>query len=320
MGEDAFLRALLANPEDSTSRLVYADWLEDRGDPRAGLLRLDPDVPRIHFLDWVQRRGVLAYYLERHPELHEQLWDLRSKRWLVDRLEALAGAAEPEWLAFMDTLGRPFHPFYFWNNSGPQAFKGNQLPFRDPIGTRGAVVTFESAFRSEECWDSPLMADLRFLRELRLGDCAYGAASCPLHPFVCELGIGDRPLTGVDVVEALKVREFRSEAELPLTATRISNPEGTYHEGSDDLHTGPNGAPLFPDLSDHEYSPSSGEIAAHDSLRRYVRDQTLWYGRLYDHNQPSDWRDWCGWVVLFAVGASACGRRLLGVLSHQARG
>jgi uncharacterized protein (TIGR02996 family) len=42
MSEDEpFLRAIHAAPEDSTLRLVYADWLEERGDPRAEYLRLD---------------------------------------------------------------------------------------------------------------------------------------------------------------------------------------------------------------------------------------------------------------------------------------
>ncbi len=41
MLEDApFLRAILANPDDRLTRLVYADWLDDRADPRAEYLRL----------------------------------------------------------------------------------------------------------------------------------------------------------------------------------------------------------------------------------------------------------------------------------------
>jgi uncharacterized protein (TIGR02996 family) len=31
---DALLQAVLASPDDDTPRLVYADWLEERGDPR----------------------------------------------------------------------------------------------------------------------------------------------------------------------------------------------------------------------------------------------------------------------------------------------
>jgi uncharacterized protein (TIGR02996 family) len=33
--EEDFQRALDANPEDHNTRLVFADWLEERGDPRA---------------------------------------------------------------------------------------------------------------------------------------------------------------------------------------------------------------------------------------------------------------------------------------------
>jgi uncharacterized protein (TIGR02996 family) len=45
MDEDAFLRAILADPADAAARLVYADWLEERGDERscakAEFLRLE---------------------------------------------------------------------------------------------------------------------------------------------------------------------------------------------------------------------------------------------------------------------------------------
>ena len=43
--EQGFLDALAAEPEDGLTRLAYADWLEERGDPRAELLRLE-ETPR----------------------------------------------------------------------------------------------------------------------------------------------------------------------------------------------------------------------------------------------------------------------------------
>jgi uncharacterized protein (TIGR02996 family) len=52
--EDDFQRALDANPNDHQTRLVFADWLDERGDPRAdgyralGLLRLRPYIAREH--------------------------------------------------------------------------------------------------------------------------------------------------------------------------------------------------------------------------------------------------------------------------------
>jgi uncharacterized protein (TIGR02996 family) len=38
--EPAFTRAMQANPADTTLRMVFADWLEEQGDPRAELIRL----------------------------------------------------------------------------------------------------------------------------------------------------------------------------------------------------------------------------------------------------------------------------------------
>jgi uncharacterized protein (TIGR02996 family) len=37
----AFLQAIKEQPEDDTPRLVLADWLTERGDPRGDFLRLD---------------------------------------------------------------------------------------------------------------------------------------------------------------------------------------------------------------------------------------------------------------------------------------
>ena len=39
--EQKFLAAITANPDDAEARAVYADWLEERGDPRAEYLRLE---------------------------------------------------------------------------------------------------------------------------------------------------------------------------------------------------------------------------------------------------------------------------------------
>lgn len=44
--ENAFLSAMLANPDDVDTWLVYADWLAERGDPRADYLRLEVELER----------------------------------------------------------------------------------------------------------------------------------------------------------------------------------------------------------------------------------------------------------------------------------
>jgi uncharacterized protein (TIGR02996 family) len=51
--EAAFLKALRENPKDDTVRLAYADWLDERDDPRAEYIRLRhqlAQLPRINEL------------------------------------------------------------------------------------------------------------------------------------------------------------------------------------------------------------------------------------------------------------------------------
>ena len=42
--EEAFLAALAASPGDEGTRVVYADWLEERGDPRAEYVRIEAQL------------------------------------------------------------------------------------------------------------------------------------------------------------------------------------------------------------------------------------------------------------------------------------
>ena len=45
--EQAFLDELRDHPEDDVTRLVYADWLEERDDPRAAYLRAEVALARL---------------------------------------------------------------------------------------------------------------------------------------------------------------------------------------------------------------------------------------------------------------------------------
>ena len=42
--EALFLQAVLENPDDDTPRLIYADWLEERGDPRGEFIRVQCEL------------------------------------------------------------------------------------------------------------------------------------------------------------------------------------------------------------------------------------------------------------------------------------
>jgi uncharacterized protein (TIGR02996 family) len=45
--DEAFVQAIIESPDDDGPRLVYADWLEDRGDPLAPSVRARPEIFRI---------------------------------------------------------------------------------------------------------------------------------------------------------------------------------------------------------------------------------------------------------------------------------
>jgi uncharacterized protein (TIGR02996 family) len=74
--ENGFLRAILANPADSGLRLVYADWLEERSDPRAAFVRLGAELVALPLKDG--RRAELKSRLE---ELGKRLG--LDESWLV---------------------------------------------------------------------------------------------------------------------------------------------------------------------------------------------------------------------------------------------
>jgi uncharacterized protein (TIGR02996 family) len=69
MNDDrGFLSAILERPDDDTRKLVYADWLEERGDPRGEYLRLMVQVRR--------ERVVTPEQRQRHQELSAELAEL----------------------------------------------------------------------------------------------------------------------------------------------------------------------------------------------------------------------------------------------------
>jgi uncharacterized protein (TIGR02996 family) len=45
--EASFLEAIRSSPKDVAARLIYADWLDERGDARSEYLRLDAEAERI---------------------------------------------------------------------------------------------------------------------------------------------------------------------------------------------------------------------------------------------------------------------------------
>lgn len=69
--ERAFLTAILEQPDNDARKLVYADWLEERGDPRGEYLRWMMKVR--------QERIVTPEQRQRHKELSAELAELRTQ-------------------------------------------------------------------------------------------------------------------------------------------------------------------------------------------------------------------------------------------------
>jgi uncharacterized protein (TIGR02996 family) len=129
--ESAFLAAIQAAPQDDAVRLVYADWLEERDDPRGEFIRLQAEMlalpaysdryvrlkarreelrPRIEAA-WLRTMG----YVPRHRPLFHRLPAGRAERWrLVEEfievwyrpLRAGDGYSEAELAGAEGRLGR----------------------------------------------------------------------------------------------------------------------------------------------------------------------------------------------------------------------
>jgi uncharacterized protein (TIGR02996 family) len=85
--EDELLAAIVAAPDDDRPRLVYADWLVERGDPRGELIRVQCELARIEATD----EGVA-----------------RVRR-LQSRQSALLKAHEAEWTAGLPSTATYLH-------------------------------------------------------------------------------------------------------------------------------------------------------------------------------------------------------------------
>lgn len=108
MEEAPFLRALVEQPTDETVRLVYADWLEERGDVRGEYLRLEyqlsllpPGDPQAADKD-VRLRELLVGM--------DSQWlgkaGLRFDLFLVSDVQGMVNAVLPRWFQWFRTFQR----------------------------------------------------------------------------------------------------------------------------------------------------------------------------------------------------------------------
>jgi uncharacterized protein (TIGR02996 family) len=214
---DAFLQAILHDPEDDAPRLLYADWLEERGDPygefirvQCELARLAPDTPGRQEL---QRREyeLLAEW--------EPVWARpfigRVKRWrfrrgFIEQVKLAAGQFEE----VADTLFRlaPVRNLQI-KHYGP-------LPLRDLAGSPHLGRLARLDLKWNEIGDAGVLAlaespHLSQLTHLGLGRTGIGAtglralAASPNLPALASLDLSDNGL------DDAAVEAFASHCRLP---------------------------------------------------------------------------------------------------------
>lgn len=83
--EDAFLRAILTAPDSDACRLSYADWLEERGNPRGEFIRVQCEIARtrnILLLGQVDQNHVELLF-----EREKKLLDSHKEQWLLETFD-----------------------------------------------------------------------------------------------------------------------------------------------------------------------------------------------------------------------------------------
>jgi hypothetical protein len=190
--------------------------------------------------------------------------------------------------------------------------ESHELPFGDRLGLRGRAVTFEKQFSACDARDRGLVDDVVLLSELKEAECSYGAACCPLYPFLCEERSEGGPLTGAAVLASLLATDFHSEHIRDLNATAIPYPGYRPGTVNDEVHTDFSGQYMFPKVEEEEGGPGGEMEGNHGLLKRHVRDRKLWYVLLHTQFRRPSWR-----VILFAVGRSPHGKWLVGAVTHQ---
>jgi uncharacterized protein (TIGR02996 family) len=106
MSEAGFLSAIRADPNDEATRLIYADYLEERGDVRGEFLRLDSRLaePGLEYAKFDQLR-------ERLKQLRAALYP-KHQKWLAavdvpDRFTVFLSKEDCDHLRAQGQVGKP---------------------------------------------------------------------------------------------------------------------------------------------------------------------------------------------------------------------
>jgi uncharacterized protein (TIGR02996 family) len=124
--EAALLAAVEAAPHDAGLRLVYADWLDERGDPRGELIRIEEEMGRL-------------------PVFIDRFWELKPRR------NELRAATAPEWLAAM-RYGTDYQPVF--GHGVPDDWKGRWRLIREFVERWHRIPIPDVGGRADEIRDA----------------------------------------------------------------------------------------------------------------------------------------------------------------------
>lgn len=181
--ERSFLKAIRDQPEDSTARLVYADWLEEHDDARGELIRIEEEIRAL-------------------PIHADRYWALKPRR------RALLKSAKRPWLTQLGYGGTDYQPVFAdvpggwkerWRLVREFTERWYQIPVDDVGGPlkpvlrgTGRLLGEEDARSVDAAMNDPkviagLPPSLRewlfFIRDLKLGLEDFGRGSGDRHVF-----------------------------------------------------------------------------------------------------------------------------------------
>jgi uncharacterized protein (TIGR02996 family) len=202
---ESFLQAIRANPDDDHLRLIYADWLEERGDPRGEFIRVQIELMKPE-LD-PERQKELVFRQEELIHAHRTEWlqpfnKLFSHVHFRRGFPFLAVINVDCFLEMADKLCR-WEPIENLQLCGTREFLRELAQFRDPNAHPQEFAGL--SFEAEELDDaavatlasSPL---LRSIKNLSLGRnrCAItgtrALASSPYLEHLVELDLSQNPI------------------------------------------------------------------------------------------------------------------------------
>ncbi len=231
MEEAAFLRLLAAAPADDAPRLIYADWLDDRGDPRGLLIRTQCALARLPADDprRVDLEAVEAQLLDAHAAAWARPLVGRARGWgfrrgFVEELtlsadDLLAGAADLAYPGHLRTL--------HLSDVGSDLDRVLSVPVLRQVRTLGLYGNRIGDTGAAALAQSPHLAQLEALdlSENGLTDLGVRALLARPWPNLRTLDLrGGAAITGRSAAFLARARGLPALATLDLSDNRIDGP------------------------------------------------------------------------------------------------